>query len=738
MKKILLTAFAIASLMQANAQTITCAAARAQGTGAATITGVVTNGAEISVSGGSIRYIQDATGGAAVYGTSMAAYNRGDSITVSGTLTQFSGLMELTSPNATLVSAAHTLPAPLVGTTNATFIEANEGKLIRLNNVTFSNTGNFSGNKNYDIAMGGNNTEDIRINSASNLVGTPIPNAPVDVIGILSEYNVGTYTGTSYQLLLRDINDIIFVGNPPVFLTPLTQSNITQTSFDVSFKTQNNGNTIVRYGLTPTALTSVAQNASQVTNHTVSLTGLSPATVYYVQGISVSSTNDTSKSNVQAMVTESTSSGKMIAYFNNPVDNSKAQHGNMAQYLPSTFDDTLIAFFDRAVSTLDIAIYNVDNNLGVITAINNAVTRGVQVRLVCNQTVNTSLFTTPYIYQTPTSHPTYMHNKFIIRDVASSSLATVLTGSTNWTQQQLNTDQNNMVIVQDQSLAKAYQVEFDEFYIDHKYSNLKSNNTPHEFKIGGKRVELYFGPTDNYLAEVKKHVATANNEVYVAMSSFTRTEVSYTIVDSAVQKNGAYFAGVGDNGGTTTTVQNSFKNNGVDTMLVSGNSGVFHHKYIIIDANDPCSDPMVITGSSAISNNAESFNDENTLIIHDSTIANLYYQEFAQRYADASGTLQAKAYKTCFTGINYINVSENIAFELYPNPVVNGNSTIRFNNNVNGYVSVNDITGKEMYRIALNNQAVVELSATNLSSSMYFVTVNTDKGTATTKWMINK
>ena len=183
-----------------------------------------------------------------------------------------------------------------------------------------------------------------------------------------------------------------------------------------------------------------------------------------------------------------------------------------------------------------------------------------------------------------------MHNKFIIRDVASPSLATVLTGSTNWTQQQLNTDQNNMVIIQDQSLAKAYQVEFDEFYIDHKYSNLKSNNTPHEFKIGGKRVELYFGPTDNYLAEVKKHVATANNEVYVAMSSFTRTEVSYTIVDSAVQKNGAYFAGVGDNGGTTATVQNSFKNNGVDTMLVSGNSGVFHHKYIIIDANDPCSD----------------------------------------------------------------------------------------------------------------------------------------------------
>ncbi|MFM2225292.1 MAG: hypothetical protein RJA07_1494 [Bacteroidota bacterium] len=739
MKKILLTAFTIAAMMQAKAQTITCAAARTQGTGAATITGIVTNGAEL---GGTIRYIQDGTGGAAVYGTSMAAYNRGDSITVSGTLTQYNGLMELTTPNVANNSTGHTLPNPIIGTTNATFIEANEGVLVRLNGVTFNNTGNFSGNKNYDINQGTNNIEDIRINGSSNLVGTLIPNVPVDVVGILSEYNVGTYTGTSYQLLLRDINDIKYIGNPPVLLTSLIQSNITQTSFDVSFNTQNQGTTIVRYGLSPTALTSVVQSASMVTNHTVSLTGLTAATVYYVQGISVSATNDTSKSGVQAMVTESNSSGKMIAYFNNPVDNSKAQYNNLAKYLPNAFDDTLIAFFNAAVSTLDVCIYNVDNNLGVITAINNAVTRGVQVRLVCNITVNTSLFTTPYIYQTPITHPTYMHNKFIIRDVASPSLATVLTGSTNWTQQQLLTDQNNMVIIQDQSLAKGYQVEFEKFYIGHKYSNLKSIGlpySPHEFKIGGKRVEVYFGPTDGYLAQVKKHITTANYEVYVAMSSFTRTEVSYTIVDSAVNKNGAYFAGIGDKGGTSATVQNSFKNNSVDTVAVTGNTGIFHHKYIIIDANDACSDPMVITGSSAISNNAESFNDENTIIIHDSTIANLYYQEFSQRYTDAGHTLTAKAYKACTSNnIGYTTLSNNTGFEIYPNPSFNENAKVQFNQAVNGYISVTSISGIEMYRLPLHNQYTVELPVAGLSSTIYFVTINTDKGTATTKWIINK
>jgi predicted extracellular nuclease len=188
MKKILLTAFAISILWQANAQTITCAAARAQGTGTATITGIVVNGAEL---GNVIRYIQDATGGAAVYGTSMAAYNRGDSITVSGTLTQFNGLLELTSPNVTNNSSGHAMPPAILGTTTTAFIEANEGRLVRLNNVTFNNTGNFSGNKNYDISQSGNPNEDIRIVGTSNIVGTPIPNVPVDVVGILSEYNVG-------------------------------------------------------------------------------------------------------------------------------------------------------------------------------------------------------------------------------------------------------------------------------------------------------------------------------------------------------------------------------------------------------------------------------------------------------------------------------------------------------------------------------------------------------------------
>ncbi len=57
-------------------------------------------------------------------------------------------------------------------------------------------------------------------------------------------------------------------------------------------------------------------------------------------------------------------------------------------------------------------------------------------------------------------------------------------------------------------------------------------------------------------------------------------------------------------------------------------SPTLHHKYGIIDASYPDSDPVVITGSHNWSSAAENDNDENTLIIHDPYIANQYMQEF--------------------------------------------------------------------------------------------------------------
>ena len=68
--------------------------ARSQALGSSvTVTGIVTNGDEL----GPIRYIQDATGGLALYDpTPLSNTIRGDEITVTGVLVDYNGLLEMT------------------------------------------------------------------------------------------------------------------------------------------------------------------------------------------------------------------------------------------------------------------------------------------------------------------------------------------------------------------------------------------------------------------------------------------------------------------------------------------------------------------------------------------------------------------------------------------------------------------------------------------------------------------
>ncbi|NIT57814.1 MAG: hypothetical protein GWN00_16775, partial [Aliifodinibius sp.] len=61
--------------------------------------------------------------------------------------------------------------------------------------------------------------------------------------------------------------------------------------------------------------------------------------------------------------------------------------------------------------------------------------------------------------------------------------------------------------------------------------------------------------------------------------------------------------------------------NDVDVRL-DGNPGSVHHKVIIID------EQIVVTGSCNFSQSVKARNYENTLVIYDSEIATLYFEEF--------------------------------------------------------------------------------------------------------------
>jgi hypothetical protein len=59
---------------------------------------------------------------------------------------------------------------------------------------------------------------------------------------------------------------------------------------------------------------------------------------------------------------------------------------------------------------------------------------------------------------------------------------------------------------------------------------------------------------------------------------------------------------------------------------------MLHSKTMIIDQSNTSSDPFVWTGSHNWSDAANVNNDENSIVIHDALITNLFYQEFKKRF----------------------------------------------------------------------------------------------------------
>lgn len=197
MKKLLFNLAILVIGHQALAQSI--AQVRNLGIGqTVTVSGVVTNGSEL----GPIRYLQDGTAGIACYGTNLNTVQKGDSITATGVLFEFSGLLELSPTNsftnhgqAVVQPAALIIPIPSAG-------ESLEGQLVRFDNVTFVQTGNFAtGNSTVQI-FDGSNTFDVRINGSTNIDGSAIPSGPISIIGLMGQFNA------NYQLIPRTTQDI--------------------------------------------------------------------------------------------------------------------------------------------------------------------------------------------------------------------------------------------------------------------------------------------------------------------------------------------------------------------------------------------------------------------------------------------------------------------------------------------------------------------------------------------------
>ncbi|RSK24009.1 phospholipase D-like domain-containing protein [Hymenobacter metallilatus] len=762
MKKLPLLAllFSLASWLPAHAQTaITIAAARAQapayGASGATVTlrGVVTNGSEL----GAIRYLQDGTAGIGVYSSTLTANVRqGDSIQVTGTLKDYKGLLEL-DPVTTLTVLAgnRPLPTPVAfSATNASaaYAEAYEGQLVKLTNATTVTTtagAAVTAFASTTYRISGNATTIMYVNAASNgpdgLIGKPSPTGNFDVVGIMSQFT-NTAGNTGYQLLPRLYADFR-QGNTPNFVNVPAPTNITTTGFTVSYITQNPGDTKLEYATSAAGPFTAVTNATSTINHSLTISGLQPATIYYVKA---SSTNAAglSESRVIPMITASQSTGKMRTYFTSTVNTALASPGNNALSLPGgAMADTIARYISRAQQTLDIAIYNW-NSPTILAAVNAAKARGVAVRVLFeNDNANVSIqsldASIPRIGRQTTMN--IMHNKFVVIDANSTNpnQPWVWTGSTNWTGAQLSTDRNNSIAIQDQSLAKVYAVEFNEMWgsgtlATAKFGSLKTDNTPHYLNIAGKSVESWFSPTDNVNGRLIQAVQTADNDLHIATMLLTQSDIGNAIRNQIQQKNIGSCSEMLLNEITANTAAQSIFDNiqstiGNRIMLYNG-TGIMHHKYAIIDAGAAQSDPQVFVGSHNWSLSANTENDENTLIVHDARVTNQYYQEFAKRIQDQNNGVQV-----CNLVLsNKTATVQQSSVQVYPNPT-RGQFQLRVQSGAarTARVTLRDATGRVVLDQTkpLNGQDI-SVDASQLRAGLYLVHIETAEQTQVSRVVV--
>ena len=500
-----------------------------------------------------------------------------------------------------------------------------------------------------------------------------------------------------------------------------TFTGLQTTGFTVHWATNQPSTAKLHYGTTPDP-DNVVSLPGQNQAFDWPLTGLQAGTIYWVQ-IEAEQNGQIVLSGVLPCATVSLSSGQIKVFFNHDIDESL-----LGSTMPFGQDyaacrDEILARIDAAQQTIDVAMYN-NNRTELVNALKQASARGVRVRYIAAEaTGNTALSPAPTFPVLYGNDEALMHNKFLAIDADLPDAAWVVSGSMNWTYTNMTDDYNNMLCIQDQSLAKTYELEFEEMwggngaypvYSNSRFGSQKQDNTPHSFVIGGIPVGCWFSPSDEVTDDIVQTIQSAQYQANFALFTFTHNDPGDALLTA--YNNGVDVRGIIENIDDSGCEYDYLAANDVP-VVDHPESALLHHKYLVVDAFAPQSDPMVLTGSHNWSYTAESSNDENTLLIHDADIARMYAAEFARRWAE----------NTTFAGETD---REDLAFALSPNPVKDVLHIKSDNAQADDSAwTITDALGRRLMQGAQLPAAGIEVAA--LDKGAYYLTILTSNGVAT-------
>jgi phosphatidylserine/phosphatidylglycerophosphate/cardiolipin synthase-like enzyme len=313
-----------------------------------------------------------------------------------------------------------------------------------------------------------------------------------------------------------------------------------------------------------------------------------------------------------------------------PAPTATAPTGPIAVYFtrPQAFDgeyaggpdEALVQAIDQTRTSIDVASYDFDL-LSVARALVRAEHRGVTVRIVVDsdhgQTEAVDFLRAEGIPIVGDGREALMHDKFVVID-----LQEVWAGSMNLTVNDAYRNDNNLLRIHSEQLAKIFSKEFEEMFLRKQFGASSPTGKPAAIvETEAGPVEALFAPEDRVARRVIQLIRGAKKSIHFLAFSFTSEGIAEAMVERAAE--GISLLGVLE----TTQVRS---NTGTQFEVLRGGGGVYldanprnmHHKLILIDGE------IIITGSYNFSESAESKNDEDLLILRNPELAATFEWEF--------------------------------------------------------------------------------------------------------------
>jgi DNA/RNA endonuclease YhcR with UshA esterase domain len=229
------------------------------------------------------------SGGIALFQRSLISpiLEVGDEIEVTGTISMFYGLTEIASPSTTVLSRGRRVPDPITLTVaqlrNVANSEQWEGMLVRVNGLSITG-GTWPGfGSDASITVRDSSTAStitMRIDSDTDIDGTPLPTQPFDLIAVVGQFDFSAPYDGFYQLMPRQRGDIIEASAPVVIANGPGVSNVSSCGATISWYTTKPADSRIDFGTT-VLYGSVVTDPSAVNSHVVALGGLPAGTTIH-------------------------------------------------------------------------------------------------------------------------------------------------------------------------------------------------------------------------------------------------------------------------------------------------------------------------------------------------------------------------------------------------------------------------------------------------------------------------